>query len=147
MLFGAISNCIFFSVKSPQREYISLPTYLPLSKDNKMHAWQSLLSVLNKYAIISGYCFKEKLFPQKRLSSFLNISGVGLLPPDVFNPWGLQRNICFNTCRLLSCSSASSGAFLWIASEGHRVISLTALENLSFHDIPWGCWAISDGKV
>lgn len=90
---------------------------------------------------------RKKLFPQKRLASFLNKRGVGLLPPDVFIPGELQRNICFNTRRLLCSVSAGSGAFLWIASEGHRVISLTALENLSFQDIPWGCWAVSDGKA
>lgn len=69
LLFFVVVGFFFLSLKAP-RECISLPTYLLLSKESTILE-KTQLSIANKYAIISGWCFKPKWFSLQKLASLV----------------------------------------------------------------------------
>lgn len=119
------------------------------------------LSIPNKYAIISGWCFKQKcffFFVAETCFYFLNWDGGGCFASGCSNfsghlpgspvlthrgefpragPWHLGWIKCQFWCPLVHP----------LVRGEHKVISLTASQSPSFQDVTPGCWAVNDRRA
>lgn len=157
---------IFFFLFLPlkaQRECISLPTYLLLSKDSKIHEKKKTLncqSPTNMQLFQAGVLSKNVFFffVAETCFYFLNWDGGGCFASGCSNfsghlpgspvlthrgefpwagPWHLGWIKCQFWCPLVHP----------LVRGEHKVISLTASQSPSFQDVTPGCWAVNDRRA
>lgn len=146
----------FFSVKSFKRVYFSIYLLL-LSKDSKIHE-KTQLSIPKKYAIISGWCFKQKWLSWQKHASIFWTGMAGRFLLGAFLPsLGTSQNTCSNNQRWISTNRALTFGWIrcwswcpfvhpWVRGE-HEVISLPASHSSSLLGITLRCWETSDRQA